>query len=308
MHSVVITGAGSARSELITQRAQRFTALWMVLPASILLVGMILVPLLAIIAIAFTNWQMGSPRIAFVGLNNFVELFSDRSFQNALCNTVIYVAVVAPLTVGIGLAVALLIAGCRIGQNFYRTVYFLPTIATLAAASVAWQMLLHPTSGLFNQMLRAFGVNGPNWLQDSNWALPTLALIGVWERVGFNAIFYMAALREVPPQLIDAAEIDGVDSAWDRFWLVVWPQLGPITLFLVITAGVHAFQTFETVAILTQGGPQKATQLLLYSIYQEGFVFFRTSYAATVAVAFLVILLLFSAAQFRYLGRRVHYT
>lgn len=280
----------------------------MVLPASILLVCLIIVPLIAVVAIAFTDWQMGSSRIAFVGLNNFRELLSDRQFQNALWNTLIYVAIVAPLTVGIGLAVALLIAGCRIGQNFYRTIYFLPTIATLAAAAVAWQMLLHPTSGLFNQMLRAIDVSGPNWLKDSNWALPTLAMIGVWERVGFNTIFYMAALRDVPQNLVDAARIDGAGGSWDRFWLVVWPQLGPMTLFLAITAGIHAFQAFETVAILTQGGPQKATQLLLYTIYQEGFVFFRTSYAATVTVAFLVILMVFSATQFRFVSRRVHYT
>ena len=280
----------------------------MVLPASILLMGLIIVPLIAVVAIAFTNWQMGSSRIAFVGFGNFAELLSDRQFQNALWNTLIYVALVAPLTVGGGLVVALLIAGSRSGQNFYRAIYFLPTIATLAAAAVAWQMLLHPTSGLFNQMLRIIGVSGPNWLKDSHWALPTLVMIGVWERIGFNMIFYMAALRDVPQNLMDAAKIDGAGSSWDRFWLVVWPQLGPMTLFLVITAGIHAFQAFETVAILTQGGPQKATQLLLYTIYQEGFVFFRTSYAATVTVAFLLILLIFSVTQFRYFSRRVHYT
>ncbi|MFZ2159041.1 MAG: sugar ABC transporter permease [Bradyrhizobium sp.] len=308
MHSLALAARTRTRAVSRAKRDRRWAAVSMVLPASILLVCLIIVPLIAVVVIAFTNWQMGSSRIAFVGLSNFVELLSDRQFQTALLNTLIYVATVAPLTVGIGLAVALLIAGSRIGQNFYRTIYFLPTIATLAAAAVAWQMLLHPTSGLFNQMLRAIDVSGPNWLKDSNWALPTLAMIGVWERVGFNTIFYMAALRDVPQSLMDAARIDGAGGSWDRFWLVVWPQLGPMTLFLVITAGIHAFQAFETVAILTQGGPQKATQLLLYTIYQEGFVFFRTSYAATVTVAFLLILLVFSATQFRYVSRRVHYT
>lgn len=308
MHSLAITAPTRANAARRAKRDRRWAALPMVMPASILLVGLIIVPLIAVVAIAFTNWQMGSSRIAFVGLGNFAELLSDRQFQNALWNTLIYVAFVAPMTVGIGLVVALLIAGSRSGQNFYRAVYFLPTIATLAAAAVAWQMLLHPTSGLFNQMLRIVGVSGPNWLKDSHWALPTLAMIGVWERIGFNTIFYMAALRDVPPSLTDAARIDGAGNSWDRFWLVVWPQLGPMTLFLVITAGIHAFQAFETVAILTQGGPQKSTQLLLYTIYQEGFVFFRTSYAATVTVAFLLILLIFSATQFRYFSRRVHYT
>jgi multiple sugar transport system permease protein len=291
-----------------TESARRRSALAMVLPAALLLTCFIVVPLLSVVAIAFTDWQMGSPHIAFVGLRNFGELLLDHQFLSALWNTLVYVVAVAPITVGLGLGVALLIAGSGAGQNVYRAIFFLPSIATLAAMAVAWQMLLHPSSGLFNLILREIGISGPNWLKDPDWALSTLAMIGVWERVGFNTIFYMAALRDVPQSLIDAARIDGAVNYWDRFRLVVWPQLGPMTLFLVITASIHAFQAFETVAIITQGGPLRATQLLLYTIYQEGFIFFRTSYAATVTVAFLLILVAFSATQFRYFSRRVHYT
>jgi len=289
-------------------RAPTRTALLMVAPAVMLIAGLILVPFVAVIAIAFTDWQMGAPRLSFVGLKNFASLAADRQFLQALGNTGLYVAIVMPGTIILGLLVALLIAGSRRGQSFYRTVYFLPTIATLAAAAVAWQMLLHPSNGLFNQFLMQIGIRGPNWLKDSDWALVTLAIIGIWERVGFNVIFYLAALRDVPKSLLDASRIDGAATAWDRFWLVTWPQLGPMTLFLAVTAGIHAFQAFETVVILTQGGPHKTTQLLLFTIYQEAFVFFRTSYAATVTVAFLVVLLLFSAMQFRHYGRRVHYS
>ena len=279
----------------------------MTAPAALLLVGLILVPLLAVVAISFTDWQMGARSLSFVGFRNFESLASDRQFIGTFGNTMIYVLLVAPVSVAAGLAVAVLIQSVKRFQGFYRTVFFLPTIATLAAAIVAWQMLLHPNSGLFNQLLRVAGIEGPNWLKDPAWALPTLALIGIWERVGFNAIFFLAALRDLPRDLIDAAVIEGAGGAFDRLLLVVLPHLGPITLFLSVVAGIHAFQAFEAVALLTQGGPQKSTQLMLYSIYQEGFVFFRTSYAATITVVFLAVLAAFSAIQFSYARRRVHY-
>lgn len=297
-----------ARSARITaplaDRLRHVQGALMALPAMVLLLAFVLVPLGAVIAIAFTDYQMGSSRIGFVGLRNIFDLLGDRAFLAAVGNTMIYVAVVVPLTIGLGLVVALLVHGLGRGRSFYRTVYFLPSIVALAASSVAWQMILHPTNGLLNQVLALVGIAGPNWLKDPDFALPALALIGIWERLGFTAVFYLAALGDLPPQLSEAARIDGAAGPWDRFWLVVWPHLRPMTLFLTVTAGIHAFQAFETVAILTQGGPQRSTQVLLFTIYQEAFVFFRTSYAATATLALLVILVAFSALQFKSLRQR----
>lgn len=288
----------------LADRLRRVQGALMALPATVLLLAFVLVPLGAVIAIAFTDYRMGGSHIGFVGLRNLFDLLGDRAFLAAVGNTVVYVAVVVPLTIGLGLGVALLVDGLGHGRAFYRTVYFLPSIVALAASAVAWQMILHPTNGLLNQALALLGIAGPNWLKDPDFALPALALIGVWERLGFTAVFYLAALGDMPPQLSEAARIDGAASPWDRFWLVVWPHLRPMTLFLTVTAGIHAFQAFETVAILTQGGPQRSTQLLLFTIYQEAFVFFRTSYAATATLVFLVILVAFSALQFKSLRQR----
>lgn len=280
------------------RRPRLAAAYWMVLPAAALLLGLVVLPLLSVLAISLTDWQMGSGQIHYVGLQNFVELTGDAQFLRSLGSTLLYVVLVVPASVGAGLGVALLIHGSRTGQTLYRTLYFLPTIASLAAAAVAWQMLLHPGSGLFNLLLKAAGIEGPNWLKESAWALPTLAVIGIWERIGFNAIFFLSALRDIPRDLLDAAQVEGAGAPWDRFWLVVWPHLGAMTLFLFVIAGIHAFQSFETVAMLTQGGPGKSTQFLIYTIYQEGFVFFRTNYAAAVTVVFIAILALLSALQF----------
>lgn len=312
MPELVVTSTAPAVAAIRSRRVavplgeklRRIQGALMALPAAVLLAAFVLVPLAAVIAIAFTDYQMGQQRIGFVGLRNFAELFTDRPFLAAVGNSFIYVAIVVPLTIALGLCVALLVDGLGHGRTFYRTVYFLPSIVALAASSVAWQMILHPTNGLLNQTLALVGIAGPNWLKDPDWALPALALIGVWERLGFTAVFYLAALSDMPPQLGEAARIDGAGRPWDRFWLVVWPHLRPMTLFLTVTASIHAFQAFETVAILTQGGPQRSTQLLLYTIYQEAFVFFRTSYAATATLVLLLILVAFSAMQFKSLRHR----
>lgn len=273
-------------------------AYWMVLPAAILLLVLVVLPFIGVLGISLTDWQMGAPQLGFVGWANFAELASDAQFLRSLGASLLYVAIVVPLSVGLGLGVALLINASKSGQTLYRTVYFLPTIASMAAAAVAWQMLLHPSSGLYNLVLKGFGIDGPNWLKESAWALPTLAVIGVWERIGFNVIFFLSALRDIPRDLLDAALVEGAGAPWDRFWLVVWPHLSAMTLFLMVIAGIHSFQAFETVAILTQGGPDKSTQFLIYTIYQEGFVFFRTNYAAAVTVVFIAILAILSALQF----------
>lgn len=304
MHEAVMRPVTGPLSTWCPDLRRASPALPMVLPAVLLLVMLLVVPLVAVVGASFTDWRMGARHFSFVGADNFVRLAGDPHFRRALMNTAIYVSLVAPASVLFGLVAALLIARTGRFQAFYRTVYFLPTIATLAAAVVAWQLLLHPGSGLFNHLLRLVGIDGPNWLKDSAWALPTLAAIGIWERVGFNTVFFLAALRDTPRELLDAATLEGAPGALDRFWLVVRPHLAPITLFLTVIGSIHAFQAFEAVAILTQGGPHKSTQLLIYTIYQEGFVFFRTSYAAAATVVFILVLVLLSAVQFWQFGRK----
>jgi multiple sugar transport system permease protein len=151
------------------------------------------------------------------------------------------------------------------------------------------------------------GIAGPNWLGSSDWVLVSLAFISIWENAGFNLVLILAGLTAIPRELYAASEIDGVRSAWERFRLVTWPLLGPTMLFVVLITTIRAIRTFDTVATLTQGGPNKASELIVYTIYQEGFTFLRMGYAAAMTVVFLAVVLALMLVQQRLMERRVHY-
>ncbi|MGQ3296605.1 carbohydrate ABC transporter permease [Reyranella sp.] len=269
----------------------------MLAPAVLLLAVMILAPLALVTATAFTDWHLGGGPPQFVGLETFRTLLEDQDFQIAVWNTVRYVGLVVPVTTLMGLAVALLIAECGRGQALYRMIFFLPSVATLAAMSVAWQMLLSPSVGAVPQILRLLGFAPGNWLQDPHAALPTLAVIGIWSEAGFAMLFFLAGLKTVPHELVEAVALDGRGSVVDRLWHVTLPHLAPITVFVLIFSSIHALRVFDTVAIITRGGPEKATLVALYFIYQEAFSLFRTNLAAAATVLFITVVLALSLVQ-----------
>jgi len=276
------------------------------LPAALSFALLLLLPTLAAIAMAFTEFELGLWPI-WIGLDNFAEMWTDRGFRRSFVNTIIYVGLVAPLSVGLGLALALLIeAGAR-GRIFFRAVFFLPVVSLTVAMAAAWQYLLHPTIGPVNALLRMIGIAGPAWLSSSDTVLISLAAIGVWENAGFNMVLFMAGLTAIPRELREAAAVDGAQSAWERFRLVTWPLLGPTTLFVVTITMIRSIRVFDTVAVLTRGGPNKASEVLLYTMYTEGFTFLRLGYSAAITLVFLAIVLGLMWLQMRVLDRRVHY-
>jgi multiple sugar transport system permease protein len=283
-------------------------AAWLLcLPATIAAILFLIMPTGAVLLLAFTDYEMGMPGFRWIGLGNFAELFADRGFATSARNTAWYVLFVAPLSIGGGVALALLIeAGLR-GRAAFRAIFFLPVVSLMAAMATAWQYLLHPTIGPINTLLREFGIAGPNWLGSSDWVLVSLGLIGVWENVGFNMVLVLAGLTAIPRELYAAAEVDGARSALARFRLVTWPMLGPTMLFVVIITMIRCIRTFDTVATLTQGGPNKASEMIVWTIYQEGFTFLRMGYSAAVTVVFLAVVLLLMLLQTRLIERRVHY-
>jgi multiple sugar transport system permease protein len=283
-------------------RAQRRAGLALAAPTMLLMLLLQIVPLLLVIGTAFTDWQLGGNPPGFVGLANFQGLLEDADFRASVLVTARYALMVVPGALGLGLGLALLLDGCGRGRTVYQTIFFLPHIATLAAMSIAWQMLLHPSFGPANQLLGLLGLGGVNWLRDEATALPVLALIGIWHETGFAMVFFLAALRSVPLELHDAARLDGMGQGWDRFWLVTGPHIAAIGLFVLVVLTAHAVMVFDTVALLTQGGPGNATRVLLFVIYQEGFAFFRSNVAAAATVFFLAITLTLGVLQLR-LGR-----
>ncbi|MCZ8316908.1 sugar ABC transporter permease [Phreatobacter sp.] len=288
-------------------RGEAIAAWLLTAPAIIAFVLMLLVPTLAVVAIAFTDYELGATSLRFIGLANFAELMEDRGFVTSFRNTAFFVAVTTPASVIGGLALALAIEGGRRGRTFFRAVFFLPVVSLMVAMATAFQYMFHPTIGPVNALLRSIGVAGPNWLGSSDSVMWTLSIIGVWEQVGFNMVLFLAGLTAIPRDLYAAAEVDGVRSGWSRFWTVTWPLLGPTTLFVLTITMIRSLRVFDIVATLTQGGPNKASEVLLYTMYTEGFTFFRMGYSAAITVVFLAVVVVLMLLQTRLIDRRVHY-
>ncbi|MDX8470182.1 sugar ABC transporter permease [Mesorhizobium sp. VK23B] len=287
--------------------AENFAAWSLAGPALLLLVFLFFLPVFAVFAIALTDWQFGASSFAFVGLANFREVFADEGFRASFINTILYVAIVVPGTIILGLAIALLIESGKSCRAFYRAVHFLPFMATLTAMAIAWEALLHPTIGLVNQTLTSFGLPTANWLRDENTVLPVLAVIGIWQNLGYAMVLFLAGLKSIPQDLYDAADIDGADAWLDRLRTVTLPMLGPVTMFVFIVVALKAFETFDTVQVLTQGGPGHASEMLLFTLYRESFEYLRTGYGASVAVVFLFIVMALTLIQARVMDKKVHY-
>ena len=276
-------------------------------PAVAALVLLLLAPTASLLAVSLTDMELGGPPLRWVGLANYAELLTDPTFRVALRNTLVYVGVVLPLSVGFGLGIALLIEGGARGRTLFRAVFFLPVVSLLVAMATAWEYLLHPTIGPLNQVLRLLGFAPVNWLGSSDWVLTSLCMIGVWENLGYVVVLFLAGLTAIPPELRAAAETDGARSAWDRFVLVTWPMLGPTTLFVVTVTAIRCLRVFDTVAALTKGGPNKSSEVLLHLMYLEGFTYFRIGYSAAITTVFLAVVLGLVLLQTRVLERRVHY-
>ena len=290
---------------------ERATDLWLAGPATLAMVVLIFAPVAIVAVLSFTDYQFGARSFRWIGWENYATLFTDPIGRKAVTNTLIYVAVVIPFAMGLALVVALALhdLAARLPRlsAALRAAYFLPVAATLVAMALAWQMLLHPSIGLVNQMLGSLGLPAPDWLSDRGLVIYTLAAIGVWQSVGYNMVLFLAGLAAIPPDLYEAAEVDGATRGWERFWTVTWPMLGPTTLFVAVITAMQAFRVFETVATLTRGGPAFASDTLVYALYREGFEYFKAGYASAITMVFFVVMVALTLAQFRVLERRVHY-
>ena len=286
---------------------ERVAGIGFAFPAFLLLLLTNVVPLLVLLYLSFTDFKLGALESHFLGLDNFRKALGDPVFRRSLANTFVYVAIVLPGAVGLGLLVAVLLHKRKRTRSFYEVIYFLPVTSTLIAMATVWQFILHPRLGPVNGVLRAMGFDAIPFLSEPAYVLPTLAAIGIWQLVGFNMVLFLAGLSAIPRDLYEAAEIDGCRSGVDRFLTITWPLLGPTTMFVIVTTSITAFKVFDTVAVMTRGGPMGSSEVLLYAIYLEGYQYFHMGYAAALTLVFLVFVLLFSILQTFVLERRVHY-
>ena len=306
-------------------------------PAVMLMVIILIVPILLALYLSFTNYSLGAADFEWIGMENYERIFSRSNYAKMFTSTFIYVGVVVPGSIILGLLAALGINSLTIGRGFYQTIYFLPVMATLVAMALVWELALHPSIGIINRSFEIaceipilsgfltlewapfidssatfFGrgcVEGfPNWLGDRDTALPVLCFIGIWQAVGFNMVLYMAGLTSVPRSLYQAAEMDGVVSPWSRFWLVTWPMLGPTNVFVITITAIRSFQSFDTIEALTRGGPSKSTYVMMYALYEKGIKQNLIGMAAAITIIFLIFVFLLTTAQRYFVERKVHYS
>ncbi|WP_296065745.1 carbohydrate ABC transporter permease [uncultured Agrobacterium sp.] len=274
-------------------------------PASLLLLAIYIVPMVVLAAFSVTDYQLGSLSTRFVGLGNFIKAFQDPVFLRALANTAIYAVIVIPFGVFLALGAALLVYNRKRSRAFWEVAYFLPVTATLVAMATVWQFLLHPSLGPVNAAIKWFGFEPVAFLSNPVLLIPTMALMGVWQVLGFNMVLFLAGLTAISKDLHEAARLDGAGNPIDRFLTVTWPMLGPTTMFVVVTTSISAFKVFETVAVLTKG--RSGSETLLYDLYLEGFEYSNTGYAAALTIIFLAIVLILSIGQTLHMDRKVHY-
>lgn len=282
-------------------------AWWFALPASFLMLTTLILPVVIVALLSFTNYELGMPDTAFVGIDNYLSVLNDPTFWHVLRNTLLYTLFVVPGSVIGGLLLAVLVQSVGKGRRLYQCLFFLPVTATLVAMATVWKYLLHGQIGPVNQLLHSLGFTPIEFFGDPGMVLFSLAVIGVWQLAGFNMVLFIAGLVAIPQDLYDAASIDGADRPLDRFFTVTLPLLGPTMLFVIVTSSLTAFKVFDTVAVLTRGGPQGASEVILYQIYLEGFQYLRTGSAAAMTVLFLACILVLSWLQTRITERKVHY-
>lgn len=281
---------------------------WLLLsPALLMLLAFTHYPALATLWHALFSTPRANRPGVFVGADNFVGLTEDPIFWQALWNNFVYALATIPLSVGLALAMALWVNGKMTGRTALRMAYFTPTVLPMIAVANLWLFFYTPDYGLVDRLTHAlFGWGPTNWLGSHETALGAMIVVAVWKEAGFYMIFYLAALQAIPPVLLEAAAVEGASRS-RVLRRVVLPLLGPTTLFILVNAVINAFRLVDHVIVMTRGGPDNATALLLTYIYELGFRFWDTASASALTVVLLAILGTVAAFQFLVLERRTHY-
>jgi multiple sugar transport system permease protein len=263
------------------------------------------IPVIAVIALSFFNWNLLAPA-TFAGVQNYVDMFRFNHAAHSLAVTGYYVLLNIPAEIVLALFLAIMLNRPRKGMGIYRVLFVAPYMSTPVAMGIIWYWVFDPRLGLVNQLLLLLGIHGPAWLSSSTWAMPVVAAVNIWQFVGFNALFFLAGLQAIPTSLYEAAALDG-SGAWSQFWRITRPLLNSTLLFVLVTNVIGALQVFDTLYVLTQGGPGNSTEVMSLSIYQTGFSDFRFGEAAALSVLLFAVILVFSIAQFVYFRSRTTY-
>jgi sn-glycerol 3-phosphate transport system permease protein len=303
-------GAGAASRETAfapPRNLQAQIVAWLLLlPAMVLLVAFTHWPAVATAWHSFFSTPKGARPAVWVGLENYELMLDDDVFRQALWNNLWFALGTIPTSIALAIAMALWVNGRIAGRGFLRLAYFTPTVLPMIAVANIWLFFYTPQYGLLEQITHALGLASRNWLGDRETALGAIMVVSVWKEAGFFMIFYLAALQQVSPTLAEAAALEGA-SRGQYFRRVLFPLLMPTTLFVLINALINSVRMIDQLFVMTRGGPDNASTLLLYYIYQVGFSFWDSAYAAALTVVVLAILGVTAIVKFRWLDRRIHY-
>lgn len=290
------SAASLSVTQVIRSRHERL-AYHFCAPAFLLLCATVIAPILVVIVMSLTDYRLGRTTFQWIGFGNYAAMVSSPYFWQALRNSAVYTAVVVPLSVFLALFAAVLIDQRSKSRRFYEIVYFLPVASTLTAMSIVWSYVLNGRIGPLANLMAAIGLPRLDFFSDDRLALTGLAIIGIWRLVGYNVVLFLAGLTTIPAEVRDASSLDGIDNFFDRLRYVIWPLLAPTTVLVIVLNCIQAFQVFDTVAVLTNGGPRGATNMLLYEINTQSFVSLKIGYGSALTVLYLTLIGAFSILQ-----------
>jgi len=294
-------------SRRVRRLRENLEAYAFLLPAIVVLGVFHLFPIVFAFFISLLKWNMIDPVRPYVGLANYVQALQDDKFRTALGNTTYYAFVSVGLAIPLALFFAVLLNRKLRGMSWYRTAFFIPHVTSLAAAAMVWHWLYNPDQfGLLNYLLDKVGIPPQRWLLDPLQAMPAIIAVSIWSSLGRDIVIFLAGLQSISQDYYEAAQIDGANN-WQLFRHVTWPLLSPTTYFILIISMIGAFKIFALPLFLTGGGPISKTLTIVYSIYQQGFQYFRMGYASAQAYTLFAIIFLITMLQRRVLAHRVHY-
>lgn len=261
-------------------------------------------PVFASFYYSLNKWTLHSP-MEFLGLANYRALINDPIFLKVLGNTLYYTAGIIPFQTALGLLIAIGLNQRIRFMTGYRALYFVPVVTSMVAVSIVWQWMYQPQYGVINSLLRIVGIEGPNWLFSKTWAMPSVIAMSIWKNVGYSIVLYLAALQSVPESFYESAMIDGANG-WNQFWHITLPIISPTTFFIIVLSVIGSFQAFDQIYVLTQGGPARATSVIVHYLYENGFQWFNMGYAAAIAYVLFALLFILTIIQWTNRARWVY--
>lgn len=301
-HREVPDAARKRRVRRVIGLKSAVTGWGFVAPATIIILGLSIFPAVWAFILSFQSWD-GFSQATWVGGANYAQLITDSDFWTAVWNTFGYTVLFVPASVLLGLFLAVALNRRIRLMGFYRTAIFVPFVASAASTGILSTYLFSPQFGLVNNVLRVLHLPQQGWLDDPHQAMLVIAIMSLWGSAAFTTVIYLAALQDVPSELVEAARIDGANS-WQAFWRVIWPQLTPVTVFVTIWQMIEAVQLFDLVYTTTRGGPLDATTTIVYFLYQKAFSALQFGYGSAAAYVLFIVTLAITIGVVIYSRRR----